>query len=130
MLCQDSAGSGSTDCFELVATSLPCRTIGGDFFDYFELSRGAFGVALGDVAGKGPPAALLAAMLQGIFAAHACPSGLLKARSGRGRSRWLAPASWSLPASLVMGSTLARLASHRNQERPREGGIDVDRIHC
>jgi sigma-B regulation protein RsbU (phosphoserine phosphatase) len=61
----------STDRFELVATSLPCRAIGGDFFDYFELSRGAFGFALGDVAGKGPPAALLAAMLQGIFAAHA-----------------------------------------------------------
>ena len=30
-----------------------------------------FGVALGDIAGKGPPAAVLAAALQGMFAAYA-----------------------------------------------------------
>lgn len=54
--------------FEVVAASLPCRAIGGDFFDYFELSNGQFGFTLGDVAGKGPPAALLSAMLQGIVA--------------------------------------------------------------
>ena len=57
--------------FELAAASVPCRAIGGDFFDYFNLSSGGFGLALGDVAGKGPPAALLAAVLQGILAAHA-----------------------------------------------------------
>ena len=55
--------------FDLVAASVPCRAIGGDFFDYFEFSNGTFAFALGDVAGKGPPAALLSAMLQGIFAA-------------------------------------------------------------
>src|SRR5262245_11729847 len=44
--------------FEVAAASVPCRAIGGDFVDYFELPAGAFGFALGDVAGKGPPAAL------------------------------------------------------------------------
>ena len=53
--------------FDLVAASVPCRAIGGDCFDHFELSNGSFAFALGDVAGKGPPAALLSAMLQGIF---------------------------------------------------------------
>jgi steroid delta-isomerase-like uncharacterized protein len=57
--------------FEVVATSVPCRAIGGDFFDYFDLSSGAFAFVLGDVAGKGAPAALLAAVLQGVFAANA-----------------------------------------------------------
>ena len=57
--------------FEIAAASVPCRAIGGDFFDYFPLPNGAFSFVLGDVAGKGPPAALLAAMLQGIFAANA-----------------------------------------------------------
>ncbi|MGH9866005.1 MAG: PP2C family protein-serine/threonine phosphatase [Candidatus Acidiferrales bacterium] len=57
--------------FEVAAASTPCRAIGGDFFDYFDLTSGGFGLALGDVSGKGPPAALLAAMLQGIFAVHA-----------------------------------------------------------
>jgi steroid delta-isomerase-like uncharacterized protein len=57
--------------FDLAAASVPCRAIGGDFFDHFEFPNGAFAFALGDVAGKGPPAALLSAMLQGIFAACA-----------------------------------------------------------
>lgn len=57
--------------FEVVATSVPCRAIGGDFVDYYEFPNGAFGFALGDIAGKGPPAALLAAQLHGILAAVA-----------------------------------------------------------
>jgi hypothetical protein len=44
--------------FEAAAASIPCRTIGGDFVDYFDLPNGAFGFVLGDIAGKGPPAAL------------------------------------------------------------------------
>jgi sigma-B regulation protein RsbU (phosphoserine phosphatase) len=60
--------------FRTAASSLPCRSIGGDFYDYVDLPNGAFGFALGDVAGKGPPAALLSAMMQGIFAAQAAAS--------------------------------------------------------
>ncbi len=56
--------------FDLAATSVPCRTIGGDFFDYLDCGRG-LGFALGDVAGKGPPAALLAATVQSNFVAQA-----------------------------------------------------------
>lgn len=50
--------------------NLACREVGGDYFDYFDLEGGRLGFALGDVAGKGMPAALLAAMLQGIFCAQ------------------------------------------------------------
>jgi serine phosphatase RsbU (regulator of sigma subunit) len=57
--------------FRAAAASLPCRSIGGDFYDYMEMMDGSLGFALGDVAGKGPPAALLSAMMQGIFAAQA-----------------------------------------------------------
>jgi ketosteroid isomerase-like protein len=60
--------------FEIASASVPCRAIGGDFVDYFDLPAGVFGFALGDVTGKGPPAALLAAELQGAIAAHADPS--------------------------------------------------------
>jgi serine phosphatase RsbU (regulator of sigma subunit)/pSer/pThr/pTyr-binding forkhead associated (FHA) protein len=60
--------------FRTSASSIPCRSIGGDFYDYVDLPTGAFGFALGDVAGKGPPAALLSAMMQGIFAAQAAAS--------------------------------------------------------
>jgi len=60
--------------FRTAASSIPCRSIGGDFYDYVDLRNGSFGFALGDVAGKGPPAALLSAMMQGIFAAQAAAS--------------------------------------------------------
>ena len=60
---------------DLAAESIPCRTVGGDFFDYLEIGERGFGFALGDVAGKGPPAALLAAAVQSNFVAHAPVSG-------------------------------------------------------
>ncbi|PYV10730.1 MAG: hypothetical protein DMG07_20580 [Acidobacteria bacterium] len=50
--------------------NIPCREVGGDYFDYFEYDDGRFGFAVGDVAGKGTPAALLTSMLQGIFSAQ------------------------------------------------------------
>jgi phosphoserine phosphatase RsbU/P len=55
---------------EAMGASIPCRAIGGDFFEYLDLPDGSFGFALGDVSGKGPSAALLTAVLQGIFAAQ------------------------------------------------------------
>lgn len=60
--------------FAAAAATIPCRSIGGDFYDYVDLSDGSMGFALGDVAGKGPPAALLSAMMQGMFAAQAASS--------------------------------------------------------
>jgi len=56
---------------DLAAVTVPCRTVGGDFYDYVDLAESGFGFALGDVAGKGPPAALLAATVQSNFVAHA-----------------------------------------------------------
>jgi sigma-B regulation protein RsbU (phosphoserine phosphatase) len=55
---------------EAAAASIPCRSIGGDFFDYLDFDGTAFGFILGDVAGKGPPAALLSALMQGMFASQ------------------------------------------------------------
>jgi len=60
--------------FEAAALTIPTRSIGGDFFDYLDLSDGRFAFALGDVAGKGPPAALLSALVQGIFAGQGMES--------------------------------------------------------
>lgn len=50
--------------------NFPCHQIGGDYFDYFNLEDGRFGFVVGDVAGKGMPAALLASLIQGIFTAQ------------------------------------------------------------
>ena len=53
--------------FEAAGSCLPSRTIGGDFLDYFELPGDRLAFVLGDVSGKGPPAAILAAAIQGMF---------------------------------------------------------------
>lgn len=57
----------STPFCEALGGSLPCRAIGGDFFETIHLTTGDFGIALGDVAGKGPGSAILAAMIQGML---------------------------------------------------------------
>jgi serine phosphatase RsbU (regulator of sigma subunit) len=56
---------------EAAAASVPCRSIGGDFFDYLDEPGGRFGFTLGDVAGKGPPAALMSALMQGMVTSQA-----------------------------------------------------------
>ncbi len=48
---------------ETVGLSRPANTVGGDFFDILPLDDGRLAVAVGDVAGKGSPAALLMALL-------------------------------------------------------------------
>lgn len=57
--------------FSTAGSSVPCRAVGGDFFDYVDVAGGRFGFILGDVAGKGAPAALLAAAVLGMFGAEA-----------------------------------------------------------
>jgi sigma-B regulation protein RsbU (phosphoserine phosphatase) len=63
--------SRSGGFFDAAGEMLACRSIGGDFFEYMDLPDGGFGFALGDVSGKGPPAALLGALLQGTLQAQA-----------------------------------------------------------
>jgi sigma-B regulation protein RsbU (phosphoserine phosphatase) len=63
-------GKREGDFFQAMGASLPSRSIGGDFFEYPDMDDGAIGVILGDVAGKGPAAALLTAKIQGLFSAQ------------------------------------------------------------
>lgn len=47
--------------------SLPAKEVGGDFFAYHSFADGRLGVAVGDVSGKGIPAALLMALALNTF---------------------------------------------------------------
>jgi serine phosphatase RsbU (regulator of sigma subunit) len=49
---------------ELLGLNIPCRTVGGDYFDYFNYPDGHLALLVGDVSGKGMPAALLMSSLQ------------------------------------------------------------------
>jgi phosphoserine phosphatase RsbU/P len=59
----------------------PVAAVGGDFLDYFILSDGRVGLYLGDVSGKGLPAALYAALavgtLRGVHKTGTAPAEVL-----------------------------------------------------
>jgi sigma-B regulation protein RsbU (phosphoserine phosphatase) len=62
-------GSHSGPFFESAGMSVQARAIGGDFYDMQDMPDGQFGFLVGDVAGKGPAAALLTSKILGIFSA-------------------------------------------------------------
>jgi sigma-B regulation protein RsbU (phosphoserine phosphatase) len=50
---------------------IPAREVGGDFFDYFLLDKDRLGVVIGDVSGKGVPAAIFMAVCRTLLRATA-----------------------------------------------------------
>jgi serine phosphatase RsbU (regulator of sigma subunit) len=49
---------------DLAGHNAPCRTVGGDYFDFFRYGESRVALVLGDVSGKGMPASLLMMGLQ------------------------------------------------------------------
>ncbi|HUO17650.1 MAG TPA: GAF domain-containing protein [Verrucomicrobiae bacterium] len=56
---------------DVAAKFVPARTIGGDLYDFVPYSMSRLGIAVGDVSGKGAPAAIYAALVSGIIRSHA-----------------------------------------------------------
>jgi phosphoserine phosphatase RsbU/P len=57
---------------EVASRFVPARQIGGDLYDFLKYSgHGVAGIAIGDVSGKGAPAAIYAALVSGILRSHA-----------------------------------------------------------
>jgi sigma-B regulation protein RsbU (phosphoserine phosphatase) len=57
--------------WELTAVSNPARDLGGDLYDFVALPDGSHGIMIGDVSGKGLPAALRMAVARTLFRHHA-----------------------------------------------------------
>jgi phosphoserine phosphatase RsbU/P len=64
---EDPSGKG----WESSAHFRPARELGGDLYDFYDIGEQVLGVAVGDVAGKGVPAALYAAFASGTVRARA-----------------------------------------------------------
>ena len=63
-------GFPERDDVELFATLTPAREVGGDFYDFF-LRDGRLYFCIGDVTGKGVPAALLMTVMRSLFRTEA-----------------------------------------------------------
>lgn len=68
---------------EVAAKFAPARAIGGDLYDFVNYSLSRSAIVVGDVSGKGAPAAIYAALVSGILRSHApiepSPSEMLSA---------------------------------------------------
>jgi len=53
--------------FEIAATSIPAREVGGDFFDFIEMGEGKVGFVIGDVTGKSVSGALVMSASRSVF---------------------------------------------------------------
>lgn len=50
--------------YDIAGKSIPAKVVGGDYFDFIPINENRLAICLGDVSGKGLPAALLMANLQ------------------------------------------------------------------
>jgi len=59
------------DAFDLYAVMKPAKEVGGDFYDFFYIDASCFCFVVGDVSGKGVPAALFMAVTKTLIKATA-----------------------------------------------------------
>lgn len=62
------------DEFDIYASMIPAKEVGGDFYDFFFIDRDHLALVIADVSGKGIPAAMFMVMAKGIIETQ-CMSG-------------------------------------------------------
>ncbi|HWY41985.1 MAG TPA: SpoIIE family protein phosphatase [Candidatus Sulfotelmatobacter sp.] len=70
-------GAREVPGLDVTASYVPARELGGDFYDFLPYGNGRLALVLGDVSGKGTPAALYGSLAMGVLREHAvehpCP---------------------------------------------------------
>jgi serine phosphatase RsbU (regulator of sigma subunit) len=101
------------------ARTIPCTGIGGDFYDVIPLADG-FAAIVGDVCGKGVPAALLGAMAQGMFHAQIM-SGASLVHAVQGLNNFI--------VERAPGEKYVTLAAVRYTHSEADGGGQVELVN-
>lgn len=108
--------------FEIAGRTEPCRTVNGDFYDYLPLPDGRLGLIVGDVAGKGISAALLAAALQArlhTISEDNLPVEQMVARLNRGMQRNMPGGRFvTMVATLIDGASGTMRYTNAGHNRP------------
>jgi phosphoserine phosphatase RsbU/P len=69
--------------FDIAALTIPSKEVGGDYYDVITQQNGEYILAIGDVSGKGTPAALLMASVQAALRALAPLSATISETTGQ-----------------------------------------------
>ncbi|GAC1632604.1 MAG: hypothetical protein NVS9B14_06040 [Candidatus Acidiferrum sp.] len=81
-------GAREVPGLDIGASYVPARELGGDFYDFLPYGNGRLAFVLGDVSGKGTPAALFGSLAIGILREHVVehpcpPAEMLQMLNGR-----------------------------------------------
>jgi len=81
-------GAREVPGLDIAASYVPARELGGDFYDFLPYGNGRLALVLGDVSGKGTPAALYGSLAIGILREHVVehpcpPAEMLQMLNGR-----------------------------------------------
>jgi sigma-B regulation protein RsbU (phosphoserine phosphatase) len=81
-------GAREVPGLDVTASYVPARELGGDFYDFLPYGNGKLALVLGDVSGKGTPAALFGSLAIGILREHVVehpcpPAEMLKMLNAR-----------------------------------------------
>ena len=68
-----------TEGYDIAGVCIPALEVGGDYYDFFHLGDGRIGIAIGDVSGKGVPAAIYMTLTKGILQSYAAENESPKA---------------------------------------------------
>ncbi len=56
--------------FEIAAMNIPCKQVGGDFYDIYKIDEDNYLITIADVSGKGVPGALVVSTMQATLKAY------------------------------------------------------------
>jgi hypothetical protein len=114
--------------FQIESVYKPAGQVGGDFFQIIPLDRGGALIAIGDVSGKGMPAAMTVSLLVGTFRTLAhytqSPSEILAAMNQRMLARSQGGFTTCLVLRLDPDGTLT--AANAGHIAPYIGGSELD----
>jgi phosphoserine phosphatase RsbU/P len=124
-------GKRTVPGLDIASAYVPARRLAGDFYDFLPYGSGRLGVALGDVSGKGTPAALYASMTIGILREytqdHRCwPEEMLSVLNTRLNAAHMTPNFVALLFAVYDSSLRQLMMANAGAPRPilvREGHV-------
>ncbi len=116
---------------DVFGINIPAQEVGGDYYDWIVLGEDALAVGVGDVCGKGIPAAILMAHLEASFHAEAkanIPPGAIVEAMNRSLQRSVEPGRFATFVLAVIyrrsGDLLVCNAGHNPAFLVRQGSLE------